>query len=391
MLNTIMSERFWFMEPGYLKGFLKYVQSREITNSMKMEALETQKSTSQFKPYKTENDIAVIDIKGPLLKRVPWVLSFLFGIQSMESIGAAFNTALDDKDVDGIFLDIDSPGSEVDGVQTLSDTIFKGRGKKPVLSFIDGSGTSGAYWIGGSADYIALADQTTRVGSIGVVGVHQEVSEMAKKEGIGIHIFSSGTFKKAGNPYEKLSSKDIKYIDSQFTYLHNLFIDGVAKNLGISKNKIPSDVKEAKIFIGAQGIKAGLAHGIMNRGQALNKLRSMTRTRSTSYQSQTKAKDSKMYENHQLIDFVREITMIKDLDELRETEKQMNAECKRRESAASNWVEERDTKNLKDSVSKLVQQQRLLIHGSSRAQKVRDEMDLGGNIARSIYPNRCKG
>ena len=91
-----------------------------------------------------------------------------------------------------------------------------------------------------------------------------------------------------------------------------------------------------------------------------------------------------MYEKFTLIDFVAKITMIKDLDELRTLEKDFRSEIKRRESAAKNWIEESDAKNLKDSITKLVAQQRLLIHSGARAEKIRQEHQLGENIGRRI-------
>ena len=143
---------------------------------------------------------------------------------------------MDDKDVTGIFLNIDSPGGTVQGTAQLAETIYKGRGRKPILAFANGSMTSRCLLDRKRADQIILADQTTQTGSIGVVGTHLEYSEQAKQKGIGIHVFSAGKFKKAGNMFEKLSENDIKYIDSQFAYLHNVFIVGVEKNLASRKH-----------------------------------------------------------------------------------------------------------------------------------------------------------
>ena len=95
MINHIMSERFWFMEPAFLETFLKMIKINDAlgyTNE-KAVAIFDKKNTAAFKPYKIKNGIATITIEGPLLKRVPPILAFLFGIQSMESIGNAFNAA----------------------------------------------------------------------------------------------------------------------------------------------------------------------------------------------------------------------------------------------------------------------------------------------------------
>jgi len=279
MLNSILNEQFWFMESNFLQNFLDSVHSKDIGEALKDEQaiaiIVEPDEDKDKKPYAVDNGIATIKIHGPLMKRASGFFAWLFGIRGMEAIGKDIETALEDKDVKGIMLDIDSPGGSVDGTAALADIVYNARGKKPVMTFADGSITSAAYWIGSGADYIALSDPTTKSGSIGVVGVHQEISEMAKKIGVGIHVFSAGKFKKSGNMFEKLSKEDIKYIDGQFKYLHNLFIEGISKNLGTPKSKIPSDVKEAKVFFGQEGVDAGLADAILTRSEAMSKLRAV--------------------------------------------------------------------------------------------------------------------
>jgi len=371
------------IEPNYLETFLENVQNKSYSDVIEIEArsAEFNKSTSAIKSYRVEDNVAVIDVKGPLLKRVPWILSFLFGIQSMESIGRAFDTALSDKDVDGIFLHVDSPGSEVDGVQTLSDIIYNGRGKKPILSYIDGSGTSGAFWIASAAEQIILADKTTRTGSIGVVGVHKEVSEMAEKMGIGLHVFSAGKFKKIGNQFEKLSKDDIKYINSQFKYLHDLFIEGVEKNLA---KTLPQDAKESKVYIGKQAIEAGLANAIMNRDAAMARLQSMIRSKSyttSKYKRSAQAKGNNMkFKDCSMIDIVREIQATTNLDSLQTLEQDLISEASRRKASAKNWYETQQAESLKESTIKLVAQQRRMILANADFQKRQDEYNLGRQI-----------
>lgn len=394
MTGDILSKQFWLMEPNFLKGFLENIQGKCYADVIEIEARasEFEKTTSGLKPYKIDNNIAVIDIRGPLLKRVPWILSFLFGIQSMESIGAAFNVALDDKDVDGIFLHVDSPGSEVDGVQTLSDTIFQGRGKKPVLSFIDGSGTSGAFWIASAANQIVLADSTSRLGSVGIIGIHQQVTEMAKKMGVGLHVFSAGEFKASGSQFQPLSEKDIKYIDSQFTYLHNIFIAGVEKNLA---RKLASDAKEARIYLGQQAVDAGLANSIMTKKQAMAKLKSMAGSRGftshSKYNSSAQGKGTNMkITNATLLDIVKEVQATTDIDALAKLEQDLVQECSRRKSVAQNWIQQNEAEGLRNSIVKLVSQQRRMLLAQPKVLERQKEVDLGQSIGRAVFPGRCK-
>jgi len=385
MFNNILSQQFWAMEANYLKQFLENVQVKSYSD---VEAKAINKSTSVIKPYKNQNGIAEISINGPLMKRVPWVLSFLFGIQSMEIIGNVFNAALNDKDIDAIFLDIDSPGGSVDGTQALADIVYNGRGKKPILAFANGTMASAAYWIGSGADTIVLADSTSRIGSIGTVGVHFQYAEQAKQKGIQIHVFHSGQYKRIGNVFEKLTKKDIEYIDGQFEYLHNIFISGVEKNIG---RTLSSDAREARIYIGKQAVDAGLAHGIMNKNKAMRKLKSMigTHTSTSHSKSKTSTKGNDMkFMNATLLDVVREIQATGDLDSLQALESDLLNEADRREGKASDWIEQREAKGLKDNIVSLVSQRRRMLLAQPKVLERQEEYARGQAIAKAIFPNR---
>jgi len=396
MFNDILSKQFWYMESNYLRKFLENVQSTDINGILSDKqvisaiTLVEDDGKKNQESYDLKDGIATIKIQGPLVKRVPKIIAFFFGIKGMEQIGQEFQAALEDKDVSGIMLDMDSPGGSVDGTAQLADIIYAGRGQKPIVAFANGNMTSAAYWIGSGADQVILADQTTRTGSIGVVGVHQEYSEMAKKLGIGLHVFSAGKFKKSGNQFEKLSKEDIKYINGQFTYLHNLFIDGVSRNLGIPKNKLPKDAKEARIYLGQEGIDAGLAHEILNRDQAMAKLRAMigTRTSTSHLKSKTSAnaamEGNKMkFKNYGLKHILTEIQATDDLDKLSELEECLISEAQRRKGNAKNWVEENEAESLKNNIVSLFSQRRRMILAVPKAAKIREEFELGRSIGRS--------
>jgi len=271
-MQNILNEQFWYMCPDALQVFMSTLHDADLKKESfnpEMISLFDDDDDQEKKPYRIEKGIAVIDIHGPLIKRARGFFARLFGIVGMVQIGETFQSAMLDPDIKGVFLDVDSPGGSVSGTSDLADIIFEARGTKPILTFADDQMTSAAQWIGGSADFVAVANESTRLGSVGVVGVHFDFVDRAKELGIRPTVFSAGKFKAIGNQFEHLSGDDKKYIQSQFSYLHSLFIDAVARNTGIPKSKLNSDLKEARVFMGSQGIKVGLAHKIMNRSQAM--------------------------------------------------------------------------------------------------------------------------
>lgn len=277
MIQSILAETAWLMEPQALKNFIARIHSNlDLSDDQTRESLGIflidDENDDDEKPYRMQNGIAIIDIHGPLIKRASGFFARWLGIKGMIQLGEAFSQAMDDAQVKGVFLDIDSPGGSADGTSDLSDIIFDARGKKPCLAFADGMMTSAAQWIGGSSDFVAIANETTRLGSVGVYGVHFDYSDRAKELGIRPTVFTAGKFKGIGNQFEKLKKEDKQYIQDQFDYLHEQFIKAVSRNSGIPIGNLNSDLKEAKVFIGSQAIKVGLGHRIMTRNQAMDLL-----------------------------------------------------------------------------------------------------------------------
>jgi ClpP class serine protease len=73
-----------------------------------------------------------------------------------DGIRQAFLTAMEDPDISGICLDIDSPGGEVAGCFDLVDVIYGARGKKPIHAILTESAYSAAYAIASAADRISV-------------------------------------------------------------------------------------------------------------------------------------------------------------------------------------------------------------------------------------------
>ena len=76
-----------------------------------------------------EDGIAVIHIDGALSYRSDFWTAWL-GMDTYDSISAAFDKCMADEKVKGILLDINSPGGEVGGCSDLAEKIFAARGSK---------------------------------------------------------------------------------------------------------------------------------------------------------------------------------------------------------------------------------------------------------------------
>lgn len=79
--------------------------------------------------YENVLGIAVIPICGTLVQKLGSLRPYS-GMTGYDGIRQAFLTAMEDQDVSGICLDIDSPGGEVAGCFDLVDVIYNSRGEK---------------------------------------------------------------------------------------------------------------------------------------------------------------------------------------------------------------------------------------------------------------------
>ena len=126
--------------------------------------------------------------------------------------------------VGAIFIDVDSGGGE--GVASKR-IVYKVRSScKTVYSYINSLGTSGAYGIAASADYI-MADEDSITGSIGVISIFFNFQELLDELGIKVNIVKEGEFKAIGSPFKDLSEEEKEIIQTLLKDVHEGFKDDV--------------------------------------------------------------------------------------------------------------------------------------------------------------------
>ena len=218
---------------------------------------------NEAKDYDVVNEVAVIPIHGVTAKRANMFMRISGGV-STELAGRDITEALNDPDIKGLVLDIDSPGGTVDGVLELANIIFEGREKKPIVAYSDGMMASAAYWIGSAANEIHISGDTVQTGSIGVVATHIDYSQYEKKLGIKTTEVYAGKYKRLVSQYKPLSKDGKDELQNRVDYLYSVFVDTIARHRGESSNTVLENMADGKVFIGNQGITAGLVDGVSN-------------------------------------------------------------------------------------------------------------------------------
>lgn len=205
-----------------------------------------------------ETSVAVVPIYGTIVPRSGSMRTS--GATSAEDIGAEFDAALASAEVDGIVLDVDSPGGQVQGIPELADRIRAARGSKPIAAVANHEALSAAYWLASAADEIVVTP-SGKVGSIGIIAAHQDISEAQKQLGVRTTLLTKGRRKAEGNQFEPLTDDARASIEADLELYYGMFTTGVARGRGVGVDTVRSDYGEG----GTVMAKAALAAGMVDR------------------------------------------------------------------------------------------------------------------------------
>lgn len=218
--------------------------------------------------YDVLEGIAVIPVYGTLVQKLGTLRPYS-GMTGYDGIRRVFLTAVNDPEVKGICLDIDSPGGEVAGCFDLVDLIYAERGKKPIHAILSENAFSAAYAIASAADKIYVP-RTGGVGSVGVIVIHCDWSQRIKDDGLKVSIITYGNRKAESNPYVLLSDEAKEAIQHDVDEMGRLFVSTVSRNRGLSETVIRNT--QAACYLAAEGVQMGLADVVASPDVAFQEL-----------------------------------------------------------------------------------------------------------------------
>lgn len=172
------------VEPHAFRSIVAQVQARMA---------EERPVDSQVAPQaQVEGTVAVVPIHGSITKK-----RSKFSQNSAIELRSLMRQLGNDDTVSKVILHIDSPGGAVEGIDDLASEIKAVSARKPVVAYIEDLGASAAYWLASQCNEI-VANRGAFVGSLGVYGVIQDWSKSYEREGVKVHVVSSGGVKGAG-------------------------------------------------------------------------------------------------------------------------------------------------------------------------------------------------
>lgn len=230
--------------------------------------------------FQRVDDAAIITVDGSLVNRGAWIGADSSGLQSYEGIGGQIIAAAKDPNIRSIVLDIDSAGGEAGGMFDLAGRIRAIAQEKAVVAFVNDMAASAAYGLASAATQV-VATETAVTGSIGVVMLHLDRSAEMESLGRKPTLIFAGAKKIDGNAFEPLTEEVRADLQSEVDQLYGLFLDAVAAGRGERLDAAAARATEAGVFIGRDGIAAGLADDIGNIEKAIKIARDLGVGRNT--------------------------------------------------------------------------------------------------------------
>ncbi|MGB3446231.1 MAG: signal peptide peptidase SppA [Xanthobacteraceae bacterium] len=151
-----------------------------------------------------------------------------------------------------VVVHINSPGGTTAGSEQLYDSLVRLKAKKPLVVVVEGLAASGGYIAALASDHI-VAQQSSLVGSIGVLFQYPNFTELLKTVGVQVESVKSSPLKAAPSGYEPTSPEARAALDALVKDSYAWFRDLVRNRRGMDATQLDK-VADGRVFTGRQAI-----------------------------------------------------------------------------------------------------------------------------------------
>jgi protease-4 len=159
---------------------------------------------------------------------------------------------LEESQAAAVVVHINSPGGTTAGSEQLYDALMRLKAKKPLVVVVEGLAASGGYIAAIAADHI-VAQQSSLVGSIGVLFQFPNFTELLKTVGVKVEEVKSSPLKAAPNGFEPTSPEARAALDALVKDSYAWFRDLVKNRRGMD-DALLEKVADGRVFTGRQAV-----------------------------------------------------------------------------------------------------------------------------------------
>ncbi len=161
-----------------------------------------------------------------------------------------------------VALEVNSPGGSPVQSSLIGARIRRLAEEKdiPVIAFVEDVAASGGYWLAAAADEI-YGDESSVVGSIGVISASFGAHEFLARQGIERRVYTAGKSKSMLDPFRPENPEDVERLKGLLEDIHQNFKDHV---LARRAGKLPEDrdLFTGEVWLARRAVELGLIDGI---------------------------------------------------------------------------------------------------------------------------------
>jgi protease-4 len=199
-----------------------------------------------------QQKILLLNVEGVIAEG-----SGISGAFSASSFISQLNQAIEDDEVAGVVIRVDSPGGTVVHSEEIHDKLIEvKKSGKPIVVSMGATAASGGYYISAPADII-VAGPSTLTGSLGVIFSIPNFEKAADWIGYSETRIKSGDMKDIGNPLKTMTEQERQVFQTLVDESYNQFVDVIAKGRNITKTDVLK-LADGRIYSGKQALKLKL-------------------------------------------------------------------------------------------------------------------------------------
>jgi len=166
-----------------------------------------------------------------------------------------------------VIVHVDSPGGTTAGSEQVFDALSRVRARKALVVVVDSMAASGGYITALASDHI-VAQQTSLVGSIGVLFQYPNVADLLDKIGVKVEAVKSSPLKAAPDGFEPTSPEARAALESIIKDSYAWFKGIVQDRRHLDDDQLAA-VDDGRVFTGHQGIGLKLVDEIGDEKTAI--------------------------------------------------------------------------------------------------------------------------
>jgi signal peptide peptidase SppA len=200
--------------------------------------------------------VAVLRFDGLIGMRGPRNLS-------LRRFAGAIEKAFSLRNLKAVAIAINSPGGSPVQSSLLFRRLRQMAAEKdvPVIAFAEDVAASGGYWLALAADEI-FAEDTSLLGSIGVITGSFGFADVLRKLGVQRRIYTAGDNKALLDPFLAEDPKGVERLTALQRDMHETFKDMVRARRGAKLQGDENVLFAGDIFTGRRALELGLIDGI---------------------------------------------------------------------------------------------------------------------------------